>query len=299
MNRFNNKKYYKPPPVKPSNKLREKPKEEWNPYKSDLNKYKLSNAEILKKKINATSKNLEEAKRDWQGQIEMIQNGKIKMNFDDDMEGKQKKVRKKIDLTPMNRFEKKSVNIDEIRYNDRNLYQNVNMNNNRMKRPYSGYEENYRNKGRKNNSFSKKSGNNFYNNNNFQQNNTQDNNYYDDEDDDGEIKMVYNTGNNANVIETKINKENNLPNNDISNNAAFNEFEKTIQKMQEHLQQKNSNNENNYNLQKNEINLNKEINMKNKNCNFVNNNNNSNIIKKNEINLNKKQSKKRRRKIIR
>ena len=57
MNRFNNKKYYKPPPVKPSNKLREKPKEEWNPYKSDLNKYKLSNAEILKKKINATSKN--------------------------------------------------------------------------------------------------------------------------------------------------------------------------------------------------------------------------------------------------
>jgi hypothetical protein len=69
--------------------------------------------------------------------------------------------------------------------------------------------------------------------------------------------------------------------------------------MQEHLQQKNSNNENNYNSQKNEIILNKEINMKNKNCNFVNNNNNSNIIKKNEINLNKKQSKKRRRKIIR
>ena len=81
--------------------------------------------------------------------------------------------------------------------------------------------------------------------------------------------MVYNTGNNANVIETKINKENNLPNNDISNNAAFNEFEKTIQKMQEHLQQKNTNNENNYNSQKN------------------------------EIILNKKQSKKRRRKIIR
>ena len=95
MNRFNNKKYYKPPPVKPSNKLREKLKEEWNPQKSDLNKYKLSNAEILKKKINATSKKLEEAKRDWQGQIEMIQNGKIKMNFDDDMEGKQKKSQKK------------------------------------------------------------------------------------------------------------------------------------------------------------------------------------------------------------
>ena len=207
------------------------------------------------------------------------------MNFDNDVEGKPKI----------------SVNIEEIRYNDRNLYQNVNMNNNRMKRPYSGYEENYRNKGRKNNSFSKKSGNNFYNNNNFQQNNTQDNNYYDDEDDDGEIKMVYNTGNNANVIETKINKENNFSKNniDITNNAAFNEFEKTIQKLQEHLQQKNSNNENNYNSQKNEIILNKEISMKNKNCNFVNNNNNSNIIKKNEINLNKKQSKKRRRKIIR
>ena len=175
------------------------------------------------------------------------------MNFHNDVEGKPKI----------------SVNIEEIRYNERNLYQNVNMNNNRMKRPYSGYEEHYRNKVRKNNSFSKKSGNNFYNNNNFQQNNTQDNNYYDDEDDDGEIKMVYNTGNNANVIETKINKENNLPNNDISNNTAFNEFEKTIQKIQEHLQQKNSNNENNYNSQKN------------------------------EIILNKKQSKKRRRKIIR
>ena len=57
MNRFNNKKYYKPPPVKPSNKLREKSKEEWNPYKSGLNKYKLSNAEILKKKMNTTSQN--------------------------------------------------------------------------------------------------------------------------------------------------------------------------------------------------------------------------------------------------
>ena len=51
--------------------------------------------------------------------------------------------------------------------------------------------------------------------------------------------MIYNTGNNANVIETKINNENNfIYNNDISNNAAFNEFEKTIQKMQEHLQKK-------------------------------------------------------------
>ena len=90
-----------------------------------------------------------------------------------------------------------------------------------------------------------------------------------------------------------------IPNNDISNNIGFNEFEKTIQKIQEHLQQKNSNNENNYNSQKNEIILNKEINMKNKNCNFVNNNNNSNIIKKNKINLNKKQSKKRKRNIIR
>ena len=86
-----------------------------------------------------------------------------------------------------------------------------------------------------------------------------------------------------------------IPKNDISNNIGFNEFEKTIQKMQEHLQQKNSNNENNYNSQKNEIILNKEINMKNKNCSFVNNNN-INIIKKNEINLNKKQSKKKKKK---
>ena len=168
MNRFNNKKYYKPPPVKPSNKLREKPKADWNPYQNDLNKYKLSNAEILKKKINATSKNLEEAKRDWQGQIAMIQNGKMKINLDDDMDGKQKIIRKKIDLTPMNRFEKKTVNIDDIRNNDRNIYQN-----NRMNRPYSGYEDNNRNRIRKNNSFSKKSGNNFYYNNNddFQKNN--------------------------------------------------------------------------------------------------------------------------------
>ena len=97
----------------------------------------------------------------------MIQNGKIKMNFDNDVEGKPKI----------------SVNIEEIRYNDRNLYQNVNMNNNRMKRPYSGYEENYRIKSRKNNSFSKK------------------------------VEIIF-------III--------IPNNDISNNAAYNEFEKTI-----------------------------------------------------------------------
>ena len=291
MNRFNNKKYYKPPPVKPSNKLREKPKADWNPYQNDLNKYKLSNAEILKKKINATSKNLEEAKRDWQGQIAMIQNGKMKINLDDDVDGKQKIIRKKIDLTPMNRFEKKTVNINDIRNNDRNIYQN-----NRLNRPYSGYEDNNRNRIRKNNSFSKKSGNNFYynkNNDDFQKNNLQDNNFYDDEDDDGEIKMVYNTGNNANVIETKINKENNFSKNniDITNNAAFNEFEKTIQKMQEHLQQKqNLNNGNNIENQSNEIIYNNENNMIQKKNNFINNNNIS--IKKNEINLNKKQNKK-------
>jgi len=281
MNRFNNKKYYKPPPVKPSNRLREKPKEDWNPYQSDLNKYKLSNAEILKKKINATSKNLEEAKRDWQGQIAMIQNGKMKINFDDDMEGRQKIVRKKIDLTPMNRFEKRSVNIDAIRNNDRNIYQN-----NRINRPYSGYEDNYRNKTKKNNSFNQKIGN------NFQSNPAQDNNFYDDEDDDGEIKMVYNTGNNANVIETKIKKENNFSNynNDISNNAAFNEFEKTIQKMQEHLQQKNENKENNLEIKQNEVIFNNENNMIQKQNNYINNNTNSN--RKNENNLNKKQNKK-------
>ena len=289
MNRFNNKKYYKPPPVKPSNRLREKPKEEWNPYQNDLNKYKLSNAEILKKKINATSKNLEEAKRDWQGQIAMIQNGKIKMNFDDDFEGKQKIIRKKIDLTPMNRFEKRLVNIDAIRNNDRNAYQN-----NRMNRPYSGYEDNYRNKGKKNNNFGKKGGNTYYNNNdNFQQNNSQENNFYDDEDDDGEIKMIYNTGDNANVIETKIKKENNLINynNDISNNAAFNEFEKTIQKMQEHLQQKNEKNENNLEIKQNDFNIDNENNMIQKKNNHINNNTN------NKNNLNKKQNKKINKKI--
>ena len=281
MNRFNNKKYYKPPPVKPSNRLREKPKEDWNPYQSDLNKYKLSNAEILKKKINATSKNLEEAKRDWQGQIAMIQNGKMKINFDDDMEGRQKIVRKKIDLTPMNRFEKRSVNIDAIRNNDRNIYQN-----NRINRPYSGYEDNYRNKTKKNNSFNQKIGN------NFQSNPAQDNNLYDDEDDDGEIKMVYNTGNNANVIETKIKKENNFSNynNDISNNAAFNEFEKTIQKMQEHLQQKNENKENNLEIKQNEVIFNNENNLIQKQNNYINNNTNSN--RKNENNLNNKKNKK-------
>jgi len=59
MNRFDSKKYFKPLPVKISNRLKEKPKEEWDSFKSDLNKYKLANVEILKKKINATSKNLE------------------------------------------------------------------------------------------------------------------------------------------------------------------------------------------------------------------------------------------------
>ena len=261
MNRFNNKKYYKPPPVKISNRLKERPKEEWNSNKSDLNKYKLSNAEIIKKKINATSKNLEEAKKDWQGQLAMIQNGK-KIYYDDEYEGKTKIVRKKIDLTPMNRFEKKPINIDEIRNNERNSYQyNNGLNNNKINRPYSGNANggNIKNKFRKNNSFCKNrikiDNNNYYeeekkaHNNNTQGNN--DNHFYDD-DDDGEIKMV---GNNANVIETKINNEINFINNDMSNNAAFNELEKTIQKMQQHLQNnneiKNNNESQNLNNEKN------------------------------------------------
>ena len=242
MNRFDSKKYYKPPPVKISNRLKEKPKEEWNSCKSDLNKYKLSNAEILKKKINATSKNLEEAKRDWQGQIAMIQNGK-KIYYDDEYEGKTKIVRKKIDLTPMNRFEKKPVNIDEIRNNERYSYQYNNGPNNKIKRINTGNAggTNYKTRSKKNNSFCKskvKMDNNYYDDEKIaHNNNTQGNNNYSDEDDDGEIKMIYNTGNNANVIETKINNGNNyMQSNDISNNAAFNEFEKTIQKMQQHLQ---------------------------------------------------------------
>jgi len=48
----------------------------------------------------------------------MIQNGK-KIYYDDEYEGKTKIVRKKIDLTPTKRFEKKPVNIDEIRNNER------------------------------------------------------------------------------------------------------------------------------------------------------------------------------------
>ena len=248
MNRFNNKKYYKPPPVKISTKLKEKPKEEWNSNKSDLNKYKLYNAEILKKKINATSKNLEEAKRDWQGQIALIQNGK-KIYYDEENEPKFKIVRKKIDLTPMNRFEKKPINIDEIRNNERNSYQNqyqYNPGTNKIRRPYSGYGEggNVKNKIKKNNSFCKNrikidNKNNYFDEEKIPpNNNTQENNNYYEDDDDGEIKMIYNTGKNANVIETKINNQNNLLNNDITNNAVFNEFEKTIQKMQEHLQKK-------------------------------------------------------------
>jgi hypothetical protein len=51
MNRFNNKLYYKPPPVKISKKLKNEKKTEWNSYQSDLDKYKLSNAEIIKKKL--------------------------------------------------------------------------------------------------------------------------------------------------------------------------------------------------------------------------------------------------------
>ena len=67
----------------------------------------------------------------------------------------------------MNRFEMISVNIGDIRNNDRNLYHN-----NIINRPYSTYEKNQGYKTRKNNRLSKKSGNNFYNNNdNFQSNN--------------------------------------------------------------------------------------------------------------------------------
>ena len=151
----------------------------------------------------------------------------------------------------MNRFEKKSVNINEIRNNDRNMnqyYNNLNYNN-KIKRPYSGYDDNYRNKIKKNNSFSKIRGN---NNNNLQQNYSQENKYFDDEDDDGEIKMIYNTGNNANVIETKINKENNMVNNDISNNAAFNEFKNQYKKYK-NICKKKLNKKNNLDSKNNDV----------------------------------------------
>ena len=56
MNRFNSKLYYKPPPVKPSKKLQNQQQPEWNSYQTDLNRYKLSNAEAINKKIKYEKK---------------------------------------------------------------------------------------------------------------------------------------------------------------------------------------------------------------------------------------------------
>ena len=110
MNRFNNKLYYKPPPVKISKKLKNEKKTEWNSYQSDLDKYKLSNAEIIKKKINAVSKNLNSAKKDWQENLLMMQSGKYNNNYHnlytEENNNKKYNTNKKIDLRPANRFEK-------------------------------------------------------------------------------------------------------------------------------------------------------------------------------------------------
>lgn len=48
MNNFNKQLFYKPPKVKPSKRLQQQQLPEWNSFQTDLNKYKLSNAEIVK-----------------------------------------------------------------------------------------------------------------------------------------------------------------------------------------------------------------------------------------------------------
>ena len=245
MNRFNNKLYYKPPPVKISKKLQNQQQPEWNSYQTDLNKYKLSNAEAIKKKINSVSKNLESAKKEYQN---MILTGKVYTDdFQNDYydpQNKRKIIRKKIDLTPMNRFEKKVIEVP----NKANLMKgNYNIDNNK-----------YTNKRSKSGIYRKTNQNsdiqNLYNINQINNKNKK------NDSDDEEIKMVYNSNVNMTIAETKaknnplsyLNENNNYSH--FNHPELFQEFDQTIQKMQdaiyenknENIQDKNNiNNKNN------------------------------------------------------
>ena len=224
MNRFNNKLYYKPPPVKISKKLQNQQQPEWNSYQTDLNKYKLSNAEAIKKKINSVSKNLECAKKEYQN---MILTGKVYtddyQNNYYDPQNKRKIIKKKIDLTPMNRFEKKVIEVP----NKANLMKgNYNIDNNK-----------YTNKRSKSGIYRKTNQNsdiqNLYNINQINNKNKK------NDSDEEEIKMVYNSNVNMTIAETKaknnplsyLNDNNNYSN--YNHSELFNEFDKTIQKMQD------------------------------------------------------------------
>ena len=278
MNRFNSKLYYKPPPVKPSKKLQNQQQPEWNSYQTDLNRYKLSNAEAIKKKINAVSKNLESAKKEYQN---MILSGKIYADeFQNDYydpQNKKKIIRKKIDLTPMNRFEKKIIEVP----NKANLMKGYN----------NTFDNKFINKRSKSGMYRKTNQNsdiqNLYEVNQINKNKGKKN-----ESDDEEIKMIYNSNVNMTIAETKaknnslnyLNEKNNYYSN-IQKPELFSEFDKTIQKMQDAI------NENqNENIQK--VKNNNKINNKNKRPqtalnqnNKRNNINQQNIPKKNNKDL--------------
>lgn len=70
--------YYRPPKVKPSKNKSNKPLPEWNSTINNLDQYKLTSSEVLKRKINSVSKNLDFAKEAIQDNYEKAAQIQIK-----------------------------------------------------------------------------------------------------------------------------------------------------------------------------------------------------------------------------
>lgn len=187
MNNYTKKQFYKPPKVKPSERLQQQKLPEWNSLQNDENKYKLSKTAQLRKALNAVSKNLDSAKRDWRENLQQIQT--------------EQKLQKKSEIVPRHRFQK-----DEIKYN-----KVKSMSANRI---------------RKN------------------KDNTNIPRGIISNDKEEEIKMMFND---IQICGTKATKNplelHGVSHNNIGNADVMNQFEETLQKMKNEIQNKNINNE--------------------------------------------------------
>ena len=158
--------------------------------------------------MNAISKNLDSAKKNWRETFELMQTGKITNYFEE--ENKNSKIKKKkIDLVPRHRFQKDEIiphkNDIKKRCQSANKLKKVNEQNKNLTNNYEGSTHN-------------------------------------EIGEEDEIKMVYNTNNNVKVIGTKAKNPvtiNNLSKTgkigNIGNPMLFDKFEETLKKMQDEL----------------------------------------------------------------
>lgn len=162
--------------------------------------------------MNAISKNLDSAKKNWRETFQLMQTGKITNYFEEENKNSKNK-KKKIDLVPRHRFQKDEIiphkNDIKKRCQSANKLKKVNGQNKTLTNHYEGST----------------------------------NNEIGEED---EIKMVYNTNNNVKVIGTKAKNPvtiNNIPKTgkigNIGNPMLFDKFEETLKKMQDELNNQN------------------------------------------------------------